>query len=280
MSTGNPDTFNTMDVRPQDQPQPENYKVFSMTANPAGFPIGLTWLDIDGRSDIRINAFVETVTPDQVKIHLDTSPGSVLYSAGCTWLTTYANDPYFQFGEFSTMDDHPSDKPQAQTSRKITFPKPFRGDPPNVIVWLNEFHMSNGANWRCKAYVTDITADSFVIHINAWASTTLYSARASWIAYPYNSPNIASGSFNTMDVRPWYIPRKKNKGSAEFHRTFESIPRVFAAVNWLDIANRKNLRLKLEIGDVSAKGLNWHLDTWGDAVLYSAGASYVAILDL
>jgi hypothetical protein len=280
MSTGNPDTFNTMDVRPHDQPQQENYKVLSMSTNPAGFPIGLTYLDIDGHSDIRIKAFAELVTPDQVKIHLDTSADSVLYSAGCTWLTTYANDRDFQFGEFSTTDDHPFDKPQPQTSRKITFPKPFHGKPPNVIVWLNEFHMSNGANWRCKAYVTNITADSFVIHIDSWASTTLYSATASWIAYPSNRPNIASGSFNTMDVRPWYIPKKKNKGRTEFHRTFESIPRVFAALNWLDIENKTNLRLKLEIGDVSAKGLNWRLDTWGDTILYSAGASYVAILDL
>jgi H-type lectin domain len=82
-----------------------------------------------------------------------------------------------------------------------------------------------------------------------------------------------------MDVRPWYIPRTKTKGTATFHQKFESIPRVLAAVNWLDISNRANLRLKLEIRDVSTKGLIWHLDTWDSTVLYSAGASYIAILD-
>jgi hypothetical protein len=269
-----------MDVRPQDQPQQENHKVFSMTANPAGFPIGLIWLDLDRRSNVRINAFAEPVAPDSVKIHLDASADTVLYSAGCTWLTVYAKDRDFQFGSFNTTDDHPPERPQRQTRRKITFPKPFHGRPPKVIVWLNGFHISSGANWRCKAYVTDITADSFVIHIDTWASTTLYSATASWIAYPYNRPNISSGSFNTMDVRPWYLPKTQNKGTTKFHQTFESTPRVLAALNWLDISHKTNLRLKLEIRDVSARSLNWHLDAWGDTVLYSAGASYLAILDL
>jgi H-type lectin domain len=278
-STGDAYTFNTMDVRPQDQPQSNNYKVFSMSANPAGFPIGLTWLNIDRCSNIRIDAFAELVAPDSVKIHLDSPADTVLYSAGCTWLTVYADDRDFQFGRFSTMDDHPPDKRQMQTKRKITFPKPFHGKPPKVIVWLNEFHMSNSDNWRCKVYVTDITSDSFVIHIDTWASTKLYSATASWIAYPSYRPNISSGSFNTMDVRPWYLPRMRNKGTATFHQTFESIPRVFAAVNWLDISNKTNLRLKVEMSDISTKGLNWHLDTWDSTILYSAGASYIAILD-
>lgn len=88
-----------------------------------------------------------------------------------------------------------------------------------------------------------------------------------------------SGSFNTMDVRPWYIPKTKNKGTAEFQQLFKSIPRVLAAINWLDISNRTNLRLKLEIGDVGVKGLTWQLDAWDDTILYSAGASYIAILD-
>jgi hypothetical protein len=140
--------------------------------------------------------------------------------------------------------------------------------------------MSNADNWRCKVYATEITAQSFVIHIDTWASTILHSATASWIAHDSNLPNISSGSFNTMDLRPWYIPKRKNKGMATFEKTFESIPRVFAALNWLDISNKTNLRLKLDISDVSAKGLTWKLDTWDRTVLYSAGASYIAILEV
>lgn len=83
-----------------------------------------------------------------------------------------------------------------------------------------------------------------------------------------------------MDIRPWYIPKKKNKGTITFQKTFESIPRVFAAVNWLDISNKTNLRLKLNINDVSSKGLTWNLDTWDCTVLYSAGASYIAIFEV
>jgi len=101
----------------------------------------------------------------------------------------------------------------------------------------------------------------------------------SWIAYPSNRHNIASGSFNTMDVRPWFLPKTKNKGTAMFDQEFEYTPRVLAALNWLDISNSTNFRLKLMIADASTKGLTWHLDTWDNTILYSAGASYIAILD-
>src|ERR1700722_3565933 len=158
-----PDTFNTMDIHPPDQPQLKNEKVFSVSPHPAGYPIGLTWLDIDKRANIRINAFVEPFTDDSVKVHLDASADTVLYSAGCTWLEVYAKDRDFQFGTFSTLDDHPYNKPRVATSRKITFTRPFHGKPPKVIVWLNELHISNKANWRCKAYATHIACDGFVI---------------------------------------------------------------------------------------------------------------------
>jgi hypothetical protein len=274
-------TFNTMDIHPEDKPQLENSKVFPLSANPAGFPIGLTWLNIDRHADIRIKAFAEPVTPDSVKIHLDAEANTILYSAGCTWLTVYPNDRGIQFGSFSTTDDRPSsDKPQMQNKRTITFPNPFHDTPPKVIVWLNGFHISNKSNWRCRAYVTDITINSFVIHIDTWANTKLYSATASWIAYPSDRPNISSGTFNTMDVRPWYIPKTKTKGTAKFQQKFESAPRVLAALNQLDISSRTNFRLKLETSNISTTDLNWHLETWGDTVLYSAAGSYIAILDL
>jgi len=276
MSAGDPDT---MDVYPQTQAQPQNDKVFGITNNPSGFPIGLTWLNIDRRSDICISAFAEPLSRDLVKIRIDALTESILYAAGCTCLTTHAKNCDFQFGRFSTLDNSPFGKPRQQNSSNITFPQPFHGKAPKVIVWLNEFHMSNSANWRCKAYVTDITTKGFTIHIDTWASTILHSATASWIAYDADCPDIMSGSFNTMDVRPWYIPKTKNKGTAEFQQLFKSIPRVLAAINWLDISNRTNLRLKLEIGDVGVKGLTWQLDAWDDTILYSAGASYIAILD-
>lgn len=281
ISPAEPDTFYTADIRPSSKPQLENDKVFSLSdTNPADFPIGLTYIDIGRSANIRITAYTDSVTQDSVKVHLDSWEDTVLYSAGCTWLGGYAEDCGIQFGHFSTTDDHPRDKPKPQTSRKITFSKPFNGSPPKVIVWLNELNMSNKTNWRCKAYTSDITADSFIVHIDTWADTTLYSASVSWIAHPANSPKIASGSFNTMDVRPWFIPLSKNKGTAKFDVKFKSIPRVVVALDWLDIGNRGNLRLRLAKSNVSTEGLMWNIDAWGDTILYSAGASYIALLDI
>jgi hypothetical protein len=119
MATSDAYTFNTTDVHPRDQPKLENHSIFSMSANPVGFPIGLTWLDINRCLDICINASAEPVTSCLVKIHFDASVDTVLYSAGCMWFTVYDQD--IQFGEFNTTDDHPCDKLQMQTKSIKSF---------------------------------------------------------------------------------------------------------------------------------------------------------------
>ena len=274
-------TFVTTEVHPEDQPelQRENNKAFIVSANFPGFPIGLTWLNFDRCADVHIKASAEPMEQDSFNVHLNGSEDTLIHSAGCTWLTIYAKDRDFQFGNFSTKGHRP-DEPRLQTKCKVEFRKPFQGQPPKVIVWFNELHMSSQNNWRCKAFVTNITTDAFIIHIETWATTTLYDAAVSWIAYPSNRPNIASGSFNTMDVRPWFFPRTNTKGVAKFDKPFGSTPRVLAALNWLDMGNWNDLRLKLTISDVNSKGLTWHLDTWDSSILYSAGASYIAISDM
>jgi hypothetical protein len=273
-------TFNTMDVRPWDQPRAENWQLISFPAPYSaapGLPMGLNELDVGNGGNIRVNAYASDIHPESFHVHIDSWADTTLYSAGCVRLEVAPGDPDFQFGQFSTMDDHPWNEPKKQTSRQINFGRPY-ATPPQVVVWLNSLDMSRDANWRVNAYATDITATGFVIHIDTWADTVLYSGRISWIAYPSNKPNVSSGRYNTQDVRPWDQPRLANSGQATFGGSgFARPPRVLTALNSIDIDHAHNLRINLNVDSITTTGMTWHIDSWADTTLYSAGASYLAI---
>lgn len=272
-------SFNTMEVRPWDKPAKEASKrqVFSKAFDtPPKLAVGLNWLDLANAANIRVRAYADNITTSSADMHIDTWGDTTLYSAGCTWFTASpSRDPDFQVGQFSTTDDHPWDKPQEKTSRRINFERPY-GAPPKIVVWLSQLDMSREANWRVRATATDVDAKGFTIHIDTWSNTKLYSAKADWIAYPADKAGVASGSYNTQDIRPWDKPQMVNVGQTKFPAgKFQSTPKVLIALNSLDIDRAHNLRLKLSADSVSKDGMTWHIDSWYDTTLYSAGASYI-----
>jgi len=276
--SNDPNTFNTMQIRAWDKPQLQNAKEIPIPPHALGFPQGLNWLDIDKSGNIRIKGFSDNVTDTTVKLHLDAWSDTTLYSAGSTWLEVAQNDRDFQHGTFATTDDHPWDKPQALTSRVIKFAKPY-AEPPKVVVWLNALDMDKTHNWRVKAFADNITKTEFTLHLDTWGDTVLYLASATWIAHPANRTNIASGAYNITDVRPWEKPQVTNTGNASFGKTFQKAPLLLVAFNGFDIDHKANLRLRALKSNLTTTGFTWNLDAWGDTVLYSAGASYLAVQD-
>lgn len=271
-------SFSTMDVRPWDKPHMGNAALITF-AHPfsaaPGLPLGLTELDIDREADIRINTTTAFVTRESFQINIDSWADTVLYSGGCSWIEIAPEDNDLQWGQFDTQEDHPWDQPQATTTTYITFPRPYAA-PPHVVVWLNALAMSNAANWRVNAYATNISQTGFALHINTWADSVLYSAGATWIAYSADNPNIASGTFNTQDIRPWNQPQPNNSNAIGFPHSFATPPWVTVALNSIDIDNANNLRISATASDVTSTGMTWHLDSWADTILYSAGGTYIA----
>lgn len=273
-------TFNTMEVRPWTQATAETDKQINFSrayTNPPGLAVGLNWLDVDKATNIRVVAFADNITKDNFLIHINSWSDTTLNSAGCTWLEVTDGDPDYQIGQFSTEDDHPWNQPQTQTSRQITFPRAF-SSAPHVVIWLNKLDMKYDKNWRIKAYSTDISATSFTLHIDTWGDTVLYCGAASWIAYPSNKALVSSGTYNTTDVRAWNDPQANNSGNVRFKDgTFAGPPRALLGLNSLDLACGHNLRLKASADSITNAGMTWHIDSWGDSVLYSAGVSYIAL---
>lgn len=270
--------FNTLDLRPWNQPQPDNRAIvtfaqpFSGTPN---VPIGLASMDIDHTANVRIGAAVEQVDQEHMQINIGSWADTILYAGSCAWIEIQPEDSDIQSGQFNTTEDHPWNKPQANTARRIDFPRPYV-QTPHVIVWLNLLDMSCAANWRVSAYATDVTPTGFTLHLDTWADSVLYAARAAWVAHSAGSQIITSGSFNTNDVRAWDRPQLRNSGAISFPYRLSQSPRVTVGLNSIDVYCKSNLRIAAAVSDASETGMTWHLDSWADTVLYSAGGSYIA----
>lgn len=275
-------TYNTEETRAWNKPTTETHKTIDFAkpfVAPPTLPLGLNTLDIDKGHNIRVKSYTSDITDKNFVVHVDCWADTVLYSAGVSWLDIAPGDLEYQTGLFATTDDHPWNAPQTLTSRRINFARPFV-TPPKVISFLTSLDMANTANWRVKTYVDGIDAKGFTIHVDTWADTILYLGGAAWIAYPEDRPYVVSGTANIQDVRAWNAPAQVNNKAINFGGTpFWKTPTVFCALNSIDIDKKANLRIRSYVDGVSTKGLTWHIDSWGDTVLYSAGISYLCVED-
>ncbi|KAG9029172.1 hypothetical protein FRB95_005630 [Tulasnella sp. JGI-2019a] len=271
--SADPNTFYTGDLRTSDQ---KNQSDTPVSDNDIGLAIGIKYLDIDAGKNLRVKAYAD----GDRTIHIDTWSDSVLNSAGCTWLEVAKRDRDFQYGVFSTLDDHPADEPKLETTREITFKKPF-AEVPKIVCWLNSIDMVSSFTGYCrlKTFPKNVTKTGFTLYIASWRNTILHSADTTWIAYPANRNNITSGSYDTMAVRDWEDPQPRCEGNITFDKTFQKVPMVLTALNMFDFDQVKSIKIKTLCSKVTEKGMTWHIDTWDKAPRYIAGASYLAIQD-
>ena len=272
--------FNTQEVRPWNQPRTTNatekYFYEKYPSVPA-LPLGLTMLDIDAGANIRVSAVAQNITQEKFTASLNTWADTTLWSAGLTWLEASPRFTYLRTGTFHTGEIRPWNAPQLENKKRITFATPFKdAQPPKIVCFLNLLDIDRNTNWRVKAYASDIDANGFTIHVDTWADTILYSAGVTWLAYPADTPGVASGHFSTEDVRPWNKPQSENSATASFAKPFTGAPKVLMALDSLDYEHGKNLRLRLSTSAVTPKGVTWHLQSWWDSIMYRAGASYFA----
>jgi hypothetical protein len=271
--------FNTMEVRPWNQPRVQNTKtkyLWKKYPTAPRLPLGLTSLDIDCGWNIRITASATDISQETFTAGLNAWADTVLYSAGFTYVEAGPGFEYLQTGTFNTQEVGRWQDHAPKNSKRINFPTPFEGQAPRVICWLNSVDMDKRYNWRCTTYATDIDANGFTVHIDTWADTVMYSAGMTWLAYPSDLAGVSSGSFNTQDVRPWSQPQHDNSANVSFSTNFTKVPKLIMALNGFDYDHSKNLRLRLSTSSVTQTGMTWHLQSWYDSIMYSAGASYFA----
>ncbi|KAB5569917.1 metalloprotease [Coniochaeta sp. 2T2.1] len=248
--------------------------------------LGLNEVDMDCKANIRIKVHTDAIekrSGQDFKLNIDSWSDSSLYGGGATWLEFAASENDFQVGEFDTLTQRTIDQvPQADAQgvrrdvKTFTFPPGTYSQPPNVVVWLKALDLAKGANWRVRALARNVTADKFELSIESWSDTRLFSAAASWVAYPKGKEGVYSGVVNSLDYRTWYPPSQDNGGKVRFPKAYDKEPKVFAAINYLDMDSARNLRVKGFVDTVDNGGFAWHANTWGDSVLYSGGLNWIS----
>ncbi|KAJ9658043.1 hypothetical protein H2201_007938 [Coniosporium apollinis] len=281
--TRNAGSWSTLSDRPWYPPVSLNAKQIDFSPPyklPPRLVVGLTGIDVYYGTNLRVKAYADNVKESNFKVHLDSWADTQLYSANATWVEFEDAAHEYQTGTFDTQSIHPWKKPQKKNSERIKFKRGVYDDTPNVVVWLSGFDMATGHNWRIKVYADGIDKDGFTIHLDTWADTVLYAAQASWIAYPKENQGVSritSGSDDTSKYRPWYPAQEKNGRKISFKEgLFDKVPKVFAALNYLDFDSAKNMRIKASTPQVTTDGFTWHGDTWEDSLCYGVGVSWIA----
>ncbi|CAL8581163.1 hypothetical protein XPA_006866 [Xanthoria parietina] len=271
--------FNTMELHPSNQPASVNQQSkFFWKQYPTAprVPVGLTSLDVGHERNIRVTATATDITQENFTSNLNAWADTVLYGASLTYLEAGPGFEYLQTGTFSTTEVGKWQDHKSQNSKRITFAQPFQGEAPKVICWLTTVDMGKDKNWRIKSYVTDVDPKGFTAHIDSWDDTVMYQAAITWIAYPANQANVASGTFSTDDIRPANKPQPENSATVKFAKKFGETPKLAMALSGFDYGCNRNLRLRLSTSGVTAEAVTWHLQSWGDSVMYRASAAYFA----
>lgn len=269
--------FDTQSVRAWDKPQPDTFKKIDFPrpfVAPPRLPHGIRQLDEDKKANIRVKTTIEDITKTSGVYHVTSWADTVLYSGIVDSLNLAPANLEFLNGEHTRnlLAD-----PKSPASVRINFERPFV-TPPKVVVFFNLFDLDRSKNWRLKTTATNIDAKGFTLNIETWSDTILYAAQAAWVAYPEDREHIFSTSVNTQDVRPWDKPQLKTSKSIKFGDVeFWKKPNVFVALNALDIDHKANLRINASADEVTQNGLTWHIDAWSNTVLYSGGATIIAV---
>ncbi|KAF8547012.1 hypothetical protein OG21DRAFT_1425677 [Imleria badia] len=268
--------FDTQDVRPWYEPQLDTRATLNFPrpfVAPPRLPHGIRQLDIGCNANIRVTSTLQQITESRADCHMITWADTTLYSGVDHVIALAPGDLEFSTGEHTR---NLLTNPNNPASVRVNFERPFV-TPPKVIVFFNGIDLDKNYNWRLRTTATEIDAKGFTLNIETWADTILYAAQACWIAYPEDRQHIFSTSVNTMAVRPWNQPQLKQSRGITFDPVqFWKKPAVFVALNSIDIGCTANLRINAYVNGVTRTGLVWHIDSWGDTILYSAGASIIA----
>ena len=199
------------------------------------------------------------------------------FGSGLSWLRYPVRDLDVQCGTFKTTDDHPWSDPKEVTTHTVLFSRKYEY-PPRVVAWFHHIDTEQVKDLRVRVRAEDITRDGFILYVETWGDSILYTAAVSWLAHSVTRTDIATGTYSTESVRPRDSVALETVGNTSFEPAqFSAPPRVFMGLKSIHMAQEYNWRLDtLRATNVTRDGMTWHFDTWGDSVLYSAEAAFVA----
>ena len=87
-----------------------------------------------------------------------------------------------------------------------------------------------------------------------------------------------TGSFNTLEVRSYRAQRTaQTSKSITFAKPFIARPELPLGLNYLDVDNGADIRIKAYASDITPNGFRAHVDTWSNTTLHAGGAGWLEV---
>ncbi|KXJ87351.1 hypothetical protein Micbo1qcDRAFT_98944, partial [Microdochium bolleyi] len=174
-------------------------------------------------------------------------------------------------------------------SVSVDFQPPYNS-PPRVVVGLTHVDEANHANIRVRLDAEKITKDGFTLNMDTWADSILDNAGATWLEFRPEERQFQVGSYNTFEDRGLGVlpdPIQENGNTVrrdisqvDFPKpntyTADKPPKVLTWLTGLDLGREANWRIRCYAQNITHKGFDLVIETWGDTICHSASASWVA----
>lgn len=146
-----------------------------------------------------------------------------------------------------------------------------------IAIGLSSLHVEANSNVRIRSSVTDIGIQDFILHIDSWADTKFNRAGFNWLETVEGSC-FRVGQFNTIKCRGWDDKNRKPEASIDvvFDRKFKDAPTIVVRLNWIDTDKAHDTIVKTYATHITPTGFKIHVDSSGDCVMYSGGATWIA----
>eukprot|EP01041_Mallomonas_annulata_P009981 gene9981-20756_t len=185
-----------------------------------------------------------------------------------------------QMGILSVMFD--SDILIKSERSRISFDLPFT-EIPSVRVSLSKLETNTERNTTVRAKVENITTRGCEIIVESWNDSQTWNVDVCWLAT--NDPLVKVGAENITGLSGESRDDNKNKTSqnqrlikVNFDEEFDNdrTPQVSAAIYAIDTISNTNIRLWIDIKEITRQGFTIYIATWLDSYVISAGISWIA----
>lgn len=177
----------------------------------------------------------------------------MIYDAEMQWLEAK------QGAKESAFATTTFDLANGETEKPVEFEKPFpKGTEVQVVGWLQSFRISTedaGKAYACDFWPTRVNGKGFTAHAECGDNTERLTV--TWIALKKGKDKVAAGSFSTTSNDDGG-EQQEVKGRVDFEDgVFDKAPTVLVALSQFELAGGKDLRLGVEVEDVSEDGFTW-----------------------
>jgi hypothetical protein len=172
----------------------------------------------------------------------------MIYDAEMQWLEAKqgAKDSAFVTTTF--------DLANGETEKAVQFEQAFpKGSDVQVVGWIQSFRISTekDEDYACDFWATKVNSKGFTAHAECGGNTERLTV--TFIALKKGKDKVAAGSFSEEGENS-----KEMKGRVDFEEgVFDKAPTVLVALSQFELAGGKDMRIGVEVEDVSEDGFSW-----------------------